>query len=138
MNEPVTIVKVRKETKVTIPAGGWMLLVGPDQHFAAHAEKRAKLIKPDLVNEDFESVCVGRIRNTHQTLRLITSAQKKASDDELAKSAEAFKKSNADAENRTKALKASEDKKLSEDHSEKISKINKENDAIREKSAAAA
>jgi len=131
MNEPITIAKVRKDTKITVPAGGWILLVGPDKHFAEHAARRAKIVSADLVNEEYETVCVGRLRNTHSEIRLMTSDQRKAADAEIERANKALSKSADEAKKRDTDLEASLQKSQSDSRADEVAKANKFNDEIR-------
>lgn len=131
MNEPVTLVKVRKQTNVIIPAGGWMLIADPDEHFSEHVKARNQLLSPDLVNDDYEVICTGRVRNTHTNIRFKTAAERKAQDEEMKKANAALAKSDEEAESRQKKLDDGKAELERKAHAEKIAVANKENDAIR-------
>ncbi len=129
MNECITLAKVRKETKITVPAGGWVILVSPNDQFDEHQKTRNKLNV--AVNDDYEKIIIGRLRNTHSDIRLLTSAEKKASEKEL----EAFNKSLVNADDDSKKRQARIDKEKADNestiHAEKLAEVNKVNDQIR-------
>lgn len=133
MNEPITIAKVRKETTVKIPAGGYIVLRNPDESFADHVVTRTKLINADGTNEDYSLVITGRINNTHPILRLVTPDEKKARDKELEKSSKANERASKEASEREAKQKAEAKKKSDDEHAARLAKVNKENDSIRTK-----
>ena len=133
MNEPLLIARVRKDTKITVPAGGWIILVGPDEPFARHTDERRKLLSADLVNDTYSQVEIGRLRNMNTGLRLITTAERKERDAELAANEEALEKGPEEAKNRQAKLAKDQADKAQKAHEEKVAEVSKENDAIREK-----
>jgi hypothetical protein len=131
MHQPLTIVKVRKEITVKVPAGGWVLLVSPDQPFGDHVAKRREIFEKGLVNEDIEIVAVGRMDNKFADLKLITKAEEDAAKKVAAQTEKDLAKSNEDARARQKRLEDDAAKREREAHDKQVAEISKENDAIR-------
>lgn len=105
------------------------MLVSPNEPFDSHQATRNKLNVS--VNDDYEKVIIGRLRNTAPDIRLLTSVEKKASDKALVD----FNKSLTGAEDDAKKRQARIDKARSDEeaaiHAEKLAEVNKVNDQIR-------
>lgn len=137
MHRPITIAKLRKP--ITVKVGGanivltWVPLVSPDEPYSVHHAARLNLVNkfPDQVNEDFESVEVGRLDNKCSDLNFITPEEKKANEEEAKRTAAQFAKLADDADKRQEAMEKAEADKIAKDHAARIIEINKENDAIR-------
>lgn len=130
MNEPITLAKVRKETKITVPSGGWVVLVSPNEtNIQDHIDARRQLL--GNVNDDYEKVIIGRLRNSHTDLRFLTTEQKKTLDKDLAKASASFSKSGEEAAKRESDMEKAEKEKADVAHKTKVAEANKINDSIR-------
>ena len=129
-HQSLTIAKVRKAQTVKVPAGGWIILVDPDESFDKHANKRRALAQSPI-NEDFEIVACGRLDNKYADLKLVTPEEQKAELQRLKDYDASLEKSMKDAEKRQAAFDSSEDEKGKAAHEKKILELNKQHDAIR-------
>ena len=106
-----------------------MLLVGPDKPFAEHQAARVKLVNEG--SDELLSLDLGRLRNTHPTARFQTVSEKKAAEEQANKVNAVLAKSAGDSKARQTAMEKAEQKKAEDAHRAKVTDINKENDAIR-------
>ena len=138
MNQAITIAKVRKETKITVPAGGFVILVGPDKPWAEHDKARRKIAAKFPINDDYELVAIGHITNSHPDLKLVTAEENKAEQEEIRRRDEAIAKSIRDAEDRAAKFGETEAQKAQKEHQARVAKLNAVHDAIRSKGAVTA
>ena len=138
MYEPITVVKVRKETKITVPAGGWMLVGQPDEPLHLQLARRAELLKDGGVNDKYEKLLIGRLQATNPPAVFVTADGAKAAADASAKREESLAKNNAAANQRDAAAAKVVADLAAENQAEKLKAINAENDAIRNRDRAAA
>lgn len=131
MNETLLIAKVRKETTVTVPAGGFVILAGPEKAVADQLAMRAKMLSKGTVSEDYETLSIGRLRSSHPDAKFVTSAQKKKAEEQFKAAEASMSESNKQAAARQKKLDAEAAEQAQKAHAAKVAEINKENDAIR-------
>jgi hypothetical protein len=131
MYEPVTIARVRKDTTVTVPAGSWILLCGPDKPLSEHIAKRTALVRDGAVNEDFEQLHVGRIQDTNSPVRFVTAKEKSDAEKAAKENEKALAKSNADAKKRQSKIEEEQSDSAQKAHEEKVAQLNQTHDAIR-------
>lgn len=129
MHEPITIARLRKATTIKVPAGGWIVLVGPDKSFTEHAGARAKLAESATHAEMSEVIC-GRIDNKYRNLRFLTTAEIAANAQEVVAADKAVAQSIAEGKTLAEKKNASDLEKSQSAHKEQIARINKENAAI--------
>ena len=130
MNEAVTIAKVRKETKITVPAGGWVILKGPDDNFNDHFNEHLKCNKDFPVNDAYERVLVGRVQTSKKT-DFITAAELKQTQSDAEKWEQDQIKAREANRNKQIALDQGDSEKARKEHEAKVAEISKENDEIR-------
>ena len=135
MHESITVAKVRKATTVKIPAGGWVLISTPDEPFLAHINRRAELIKDGFVNEDFFTLLIGRLADSHPVARFVTAAEAKTAEETRKANETAIANQNAEAIVLRKKADATEQEKREKAHAKKIAEINEQNDATRNRNA---
>ena len=133
MHQPLTIAKVRKETEVTVPAGGWIILVSPEESFSEHHATRLDLAKEGQVNEKYETVACGRLDNKYADLNFLTAAEAKAAEALAAKVDKSLERGPDEAENRQRKLWAEQQKRDEDVHKARVAEANKVNDEIRER-----
>lgn len=133
MFSPVTVVKVRKATKVTVPAGGWILLGHPEQPLADQIARRNELIQAGNVSDEFERLIIGRITDSHTPTHFITSDQKKSQGQQQATTEKDLAQSHADAVQRQKDRAAALKKKEQAAHEAQVAELNTQNDATRQR-----
>jgi hypothetical protein len=134
MHQPITIAKVRKATTIKIPAGGWIILVSPDQSFDQHHNRR-KTLAQSPINDEFETVACGRLDNKYADLKLRTAEEQKAEQQRQKEYDESIKKSLKDAEERQAKINASQGDKDQAAHEKRVLDLNKSHDAIRTQGA---
>jgi hypothetical protein len=130
MHQPITLAKVRKAQTIKVPAGGWIILVDPDQSFDKHHNKR-KSLSESPVSEDYETVACGRLDNKYADLKLKTADEQKAESQRLKDYDESLARSIKDAERRQSAIDSSETDKGKAAHEKRVLELNIKHDAIR-------
>lgn len=135
MYEPITVVKVREARTVTVPAGGWIVLSTPDEPLSKHIEKRAKLIKDGHVNDEYATLLIGRLQDTHPITRFVTKKQAETAALEQKNQQDAISQNIADAKTRQAKQGEDREKKLAAEHQARVAELNAENDAIRNRDA---
>lgn len=141
MYESITVVKVRKPTTVKVPAGGWVLLFNPDQPLHEHLAARTALIKDGNVNEEFETLLVGRLQESSTPVKFVTEAGAAELQKLQKATAASFTKSNNDAKSRQKKQETDALAVQQRDHEARVAEINEQHAEIhshREKSTAPA
>lgn len=131
MNECVTLARARKAQTISVPAGGYFLLVGPDKPYSAHAGKRAELVADGRVSEDLDLLISGRVNNSHSNVAFVTPAEDKAAKKEAADFDKSQATGNEDAQKRQQDLDAKAAKVAREAHDGRVAEISKVNDAVR-------
>jgi hypothetical protein len=134
MHQPITIAKVRKAQTVKVPAGGWIILVGPDQSFDQHHNRRKDLAQSPI-NDEFEAVACGRLDNKYADLKFRTVEEQKAEEARLKAYDESLKKSIADATKRQADINATAGQQDQAAHDKRVLELNKSHDAIRNQGA---
>lgn len=137
MNQSITIAKVRKETSIKVPAGGWIVLVQPEEPWANHAGARQKIAAAGRVNDEYSVVAVGKLNNQFSDLKLLTEEEDKKQTEQLKASEKQSVESAKSAEARQKKLSDDAAARERKAHQDKIASINKEHDAIRNRQLAA-
>lgn len=131
MYQPVTVVKVRKETKITVPAGGWVLLGHPDMPLHEQINQRAKLVQDGNVSDDYETLVIGRITDTHTPTRFVTKKEHEAAKNRTKETEKNLADSHISALERQKkhdeAVKAEKQAK----HDAEVARLNEEHQDIR-------
>ena len=135
MHESITVAKVRKATTVKIPAGGWVLISTPDEPFKTHIDRRTALVKDGFVNEDFSTLLIGRLSDSHPVARFVTAAEAKTAEETRKANETALANQNATAIELRKKADAAAAEKAAAEHKAKIAAINQENDATRNRDA---
>lgn len=138
MYEPITVVKVRKETTIKVPAGGWVIIGQPDEPLHSQINRRAELIKDGAIHDKFERLLIGRLQSTHPNVSFVTKAE--AADAKKAEEAreKSLASSHSDAVKRQEQQKKDAEEKAAKEHAERLKKVNAINDAIRNRSGDAA
>lgn len=131
MFESVTLVRVRKDTKITVPAGGWLLLANPNQPMSEHVALRAKLVREGNVNDEYERLVIGRVQDTHTPTRFVTTDESKAAIKRQEATAKSLATSHTDALARQKQQSADAIKASEADHKSKVAELSAEHDKIR-------
>ena len=138
MYEPVTVAKVRKETTIKVPAGGWVLVGQPDEPLHKQISRRAELLKDGGINEDYERLLIGRLQATHPTANFVTKDQAEQAKKDIAARETSLDKSNKDAAAREEKSARAITAAAAEAHAAKLKEINAANDAIRNRDAVSA
>lgn len=133
MHQPLSIAKVRKETKLTVPAGGWVIVCSPDQPFSEHAAFRQRLNCDGQVNEKYATLAVGRMDNKYADIVFLTEEEKKAQDEKMKRLDASLDKSVADAGKRQEQIWKEQAAKDEKAHKEQVAALNVEHDAQRAK-----
>lgn len=132
MHQCLTIAKVRKAQTIEVPAGGWVLLVSPDEPFNVHSDKRRQILTDSVeVNDEYEIVAVGRMDNKFADAKFLTSKEKKAAVELAKKTDLSFSQSNEAAKKRQQDLAAAERAKEQAAHEARVKDVSAQNDAIR-------
>lgn len=131
MHELVTIAKVRKATKLTVPAGGWVLLLGPDRPLNEHLSLRVEAMESYPVNNSEAEIIVGRVAPVAGAVKFITSAEASKREQELAEHNAQLRQSDDDAKERQRKMDAEKAAKAQADHERRVREINAQNDSIR-------
>lgn len=132
MYEPITVVKVRKETTIKIPAGGWMLLCPPDAPLHQHVSKRQELVK-EMVNEEIAEIKIGRLQDVSPAFRFTTEKDQKDAEKRQKENDAAIAKANKEQAELQKKRDADRISKEEADRKVKVELLNKQHDAIRNK-----
>jgi hypothetical protein len=128
----ITLVRVRKDTKVSLKEGEVMILVQPEAPVQRHLDAQRELAMAYPVGSDFSEVIVARLEPKTPNLQFKTKAEVKAEEDQAKEFADQQARTSEESAKRQKAINDAAAKKEADEKAAKLAQMNRLHDSVRE------